>query len=549
MHNALTGSDENGANNYAIRAMLLDKPTDDLKLLWNVHYGYVDNLPTEYRHIADLDPATGAQCSVERTYAGDCVDLFGYGTPRGFYDGAFHRTEHLRVSDVGSYLRADYSPGAIDFTSISAVEYNDKFLPENTDASPFNLLDVNYGVRSTSISQELRAAQTRERYNWVGGLYFISENLSQNQPLSALYAFDQFYGADAGNGVAFNQFDVSHQITDAYALFGQGEYLITGPLKLILGGRYTNERKSFRYEGSIQYQDGGEGVFGPITPLVNSSQELRDSAFSWRAGLNYSFTTDVMLYGSVATGFKSGDFNGSFLSENPAEIQRQLAPVLPETVTAFEVGIKSALLEHRLIFDAAAFYNAYHDMQVFVFIPPVGGGSGLPLDVLDNAPRAHTDGLDLQLTAKPLATLTATAQVGVLQTRLDQYVSYRDPSQPNYSGNQLPLSPHLTASLQLDYRLHLGEGNLELQPNANYKGQQFFDVSDGPYLGQGGYWIENVRIAYAFEASHFEVAAFVHNLSGEEYYVDKFDLTNPFGFIQGVVGTPRTCGVEFNYHY
>jgi iron complex outermembrane receptor protein len=549
MHNALTGTNENGANNFAVRTMLQFAPADALTLLWNVHYGYVNNRPTQYRHIGDLDPSTGAQCGVARTYAGNCVDLFGYGTPPGFYDGAFHRTGNLLVHDAGTYLRADYTPGAIHFTSISSVQYDDKFLPEDTDASPYNLVQLDYGVRSTNISQELRAGQDREHYNWVGGLYYLSEDLHQNQPGSALFAFDQFFGPGAGDGVAFNQFDRSHQLTDSYAAFGQGEYSLTDQLKLILGGRYTSEHKSFDYDGSIQYQDAGEGNFGPIVPLVDSRQQLRDSAFSWRAGLNYDLTADIMAYGSVATGFKSGDFNGSFLSQNPDEIQRQLAPVLPEKVTAYEIGLKSSLFERRLTFDAAAFYNVYRDMQVFVYVPPVAGGSGLPLNVLDNAPRAHTDGLDLQVTARPAAPLTAALLVGVLQTRLDSYVSYRDPSQPDYSGNQLPLAPHLSTSFRLDYKLHLGAGDVDLQANANYKSRVFFDVSNSPYLEQQAYWIENIRAAYAFDASHLEIAAFVRNLSGKEYYNYKFDLTNPFGLIQGVVGEPRTAGAELSYRY
>jgi len=34
-----------------------------------------------------------------------------------------------------------------------------------------------------------------------------------------------------------------------------------------------------------------------------------------------------------------------------------------------------------------------------------------------------------------------------------------------------------------------------------------------------------------------------------EYNSDKFNLTSTFGFIQGVVGTPRMPGVEANWRY
>ena len=77
----------------------------------------------------------------------------------------------------------------------------------------------------------------------------------------------------------------------------------------------------------------------------------------------------------------------------------------------------------------------------------------------------------------------------------------------------------------------------------------FFDVSNDPYITQSAYWIANARVAYQFESDRYEVAAFVRNLANKQYYVDKFDLTAPFGFIEGIVGTPRFFGIEFNGHF
>jgi iron complex outermembrane receptor protein len=548
MNNLLTGNKENGAGNYAARGMLLFKPTDSLRILVNLHWGQVDNRPTEYRHIGTLNPVTGAVCSVAQTYAGKCVDLFGYGTPANFYDGEFNRQQHLDVNNSGGYVRADYDTGVLDLTSISAIEYNDKLHPEDTDGAPDQMLDINFGVRSTNYSQELRAAQTREQYNWVTGAYFLHEDLYQNQPLSAFLGGDTvFHAPGAFDGIAFQAFDDSRQTTNAYAAFGQGEYKFTDKLKLILGGRFTEEHKSFHYDGSIEYQEGGEGHFGSVIPVADTSERLNDSAFSWRAGLNYNFTPDVLAYGSVATGFKSGDFNGSFLSTTPAEIARQLIPVAPEKVTAYEIGIKTSLFDRHVIFNAAAFYNDYRDMQVFVLAPGIDGG--LPINVLDNAKKAHTDGLDLTLIVKPTAAFTATVQAGVLEARLDQYVSNRDVSQPDYSGNQLPMAPHLSGSIMLDYKIPLPSGALDLQANANYKGHIFFDVSNDPYTTQSGYWLENMRLAYTFSGGHWEAAAYVHNLSDQQYYTDKGDLTSPFGFIEANVGVPRTFGAEMNWRY
>ena len=556
VHNDLTGASENGANNYAVRTQLLYKPNNDLKVLFSLHGGQVDNRPTEYRHIGDFVRGTQlnaspTQCSVAQAYAGGCVDLFGYGTPKGFYEGAYNRTDHLKINNLGASLRADYRLGAVDLTSITAFEHNDKIHPEDSDASPNRLLEINFGVRSNTFTQELRAAQTTNKYNWVAGLYFLTEDLKQNQPLFLLLDGDKFFGGPgAADGIAFQAFDRSNQVTNAYAAFAQGDYAVTDKLKVTLGGRYTAEQKGFDYNGSVQFQSGGMNNFGPLTTLANTHEGLRSSAFNWRVALDYQLTHDIMGYASVATGFKSGDFNGSFLSLIPVEIALQLQPVKPEYVTTYEVGAKTSFFEDRLVVDASAFYNQYDNLQVFVLVnPPAGDTSGLPVNVLDNAKSAHTDGVEAQIVARPIPPLTASVQMGFLETRLDNYVANRAPGTPDYSGNQLPNSPHFSMAALLDYKIPVGHGGLDFQLSATYKSHQFFDTTNDPYITQDGYWIENIRVGYTLPNPKWEVAFYVRNLGDTQYYLDKFDLTSPFGFIQGITGTPRFIGGEINYRF
>ena len=491
-----------------------------------------------------MNPTTGAQCTVAQTNAGDCVDAFGYGTPKGFYDGAFNRNEHLKVNSLGSYLRADYTADSITFTSLTSVEHNDKIHPEDSDASPNRLLEIDFGVRSNTISQEFRAAQTTSNYNWTVGAYYLHEDLRQNQPIFVLLDFDKFFGPGSGDGVAYKAYDHSHQVTDAYAVFGQGAYSITDQLIATLGGRYTGEHRTFQYDGSVQYQEGGINNFGPLQTLADANEGLNSGAFSYRAALDYHITHDILAYGSIATGYKSGDFNGSFLSLDPAQIALQLKPVQPETVTAYELGLKTSFFDRRLIVDAAAFYNDYKDLQIFVLVPLDNVG----VNVLDNAQQAHTQGVELQMTARPISALTASVQMGWLNTRLDKVNLAADVGNVPLTGKQLPVSPHFSLSSLVDYKVPVGEGTVDFQLGANYKSHQYFDITNDPYTTQSGYWIENARIAYQFDHSKWEVAGFVHNLSDQKYYLDAFDLTF-VGFIQGIVGTPRTFGLEANYKF
>lgn len=543
-----------GTRNYGVRAMLQFKPDSSLKILFNVHGGQVDNPFPGYQHLGTFVPGTQfdlipTQCSLAQTYGNECVDLLGYGHEGGFYDNAAQERNRLRVNSLGSYLRADYSPGDITFTSITAFEHLDKKDEEDADGTPNRLLEVPIGVRSNAVTQEFRASMTKGGFNWVAGLYYLHEDLRQNQPISLLLDGDRVFGDGAFDGVAAIQSSNSRQVTDSYAVFGQAEYNVTDRLKLIAGLRYTAERKTFRYTGDVRYQQGGLDNFGPQIPLANTRNKLNDSAVNYRVGLDYKLSQRILAYASVSSGFKSGVFNGSFLSFVPAEIERQLQPVLAEKVTAYEVGLKSSFFDGRLVANAALFYNDYRNMQVYVLVPPVPGGGGLPVNVLDNAKRAHTEGADLSFVGKPFSNLTLTAQFGILRTRLDEYAPDLAAGQADYSGNQLSYAPRFSSSIGGEYRLPIGDDSLNFQINGSYKSRQFFDISNNPYTTQPGYWIANARIAYAFSDDRFEVAGFVRNLTNKKYYVGKYDLTNPFGFIQGIVGVPRFFGVEFNARY
>lgn len=550
-HNTLLGTRENGTNTFAGRAQLLLKPDENLDILLKFAGARVDTRPNIYRHYGVLDPASVAAgapqvCSTTDVFAGNCVDAYGYGTPSDFYSGQGNRRQKLKVTDLMSTLRADYRFGSdITLTSITGWNYNKKFHPEDSDASPFRLVEATYGARSTEVTQELRLAQNKDRYNWVVGLYYIHENLKQDQTVDVLLDIDNFTAPGFGDGIAFTAPTNNRQITKAGAMFGQLEYKVTDKLKLIAGARYTREHKSFTSAESQSFQSGGIDNFAPPIVFPTESRKLTDSKFNWRLGLNYNFTPAVMVYTTAATGFKSGGFNGGFLSQDPAERARQLQPIKPETVTSFEVGLKSEFLNRRVTLNLAAFYNDYRNQQVFL-LANIGG---TPVNVLDNAKKARTYGLDAELTVRPVPELTLSAQAGLLRTKLVEYVPGVAAGLPDYSGNQLAMAPKTTLSLTADWRHPVGPGEFGIQLNANYRSHQYFDNSNDPFVGQDGYWLENLRVSYGIKDSRWEIAGFVRNLSDKKYLTYISNLTTNFGLLEGMVGTPRSYGVELNCRY
>jgi iron complex outermembrane receptor protein len=559
-HNFLTGDPYDNVNNEAVRLQLQYQPNDRLKLYFNTTVGYLRNHPEPYGHIGVFKPGTQntpnpVLCTPAQAFAGGCVDLYGYGTPP-FWQGAYAETKDLTNLAAITQFRADYRVGPITLTSITSWQYDDKFHPEDTDGDPLNLIRATYGVKSDTYTQEFRAAQSETNFNWVAGLYYLHENLKQDQPLSLFFDGDLGggFGIPPGPG-AFDNIaqiiqDNSSQTTDSAAVFAQGDYTWRR-LTLTLGGRYTSERKSFDYAQSTQFQEGGLGNYGPPTDLINPPGEHTSASnFTYRVALSYHFTDQMQAYGSIATGFKSGGFNGSFLSADPNQVALQLKPIKPEDVTAYEIGEKATLFNHRLILDAALFYNAYTNEQVFasVLSSIIINGKVEPISalILGNAPASHTEGAEFQITAAPFEGLTIDLEPAVLRTRMDNGIF---PGGSNFTGKELSNAPKFTFTAVVDYRWPLANDDaINFRWNSNYRSHYWFDATNDPYIQQNGYWLHNLNIDYESH-QHWIAGVFVRNVANEKYNLTSSDISSPFGFLEPVEGPPRTFGVELSYHY
>ena len=561
-HNFLTGQPYDDVQNEAVRLQVQYEPNDQLKLYLNSTIGYVNNHPEPYGHIGVFEPGTQntpapVLCSPAKAFAGGCVDLYGYGTPP-FWQGAYAETKNLTNLAAITQFRADYKAGPITLTSITSWQHDDKFHPEDTDGDPLNLIRATYGVKSDTETQEFRAAQSEHDFNWVAGFYYLHENLKQDQPLSLFFdgdlggGFGIPPGPGAFDGIAQIVNDNSSQTTDSAAVFAQGDYTFHR-FTLTLGGRYTSEKKSFDYQQSTNFQQGGVGHYAPATDFIDpfpNGESASASNFTYRVALSYRIAEQMQAYGSVATGFKSGGFNGSFLSSDPTQAAVQLKPIKPEDVTAYEIGEKSTLFDHRLVLNAAIFYNAYRDEQVFAteLSSILVNGKPEPISalILGNAPASHTEGAEFQITAAPIDGLTIDLEPALLRTRMDNGAF---PGGSNLTGKELSNAPKFTFTGVIDYRWALGnDDDVNFRWNSNYRSHYWFDATNDPYIQQNGYWLHNLNIDYESH-QHWSAGVFVRNVANEKYNLTSSDISSPFGFLEPVEGPPRTFGVELNYHY
>ena len=296
-------------------------------------------------------------------------------------------------------VTVNWDIGDYTVTSISALRrnvYGDSTVAPGTpgndaDGTPSNWLssNLNYGSAST-YSQELRVASpVQDRISYVAGIYASTSTIRSTTIQSGNFA--PVYAAYVCIAAPCSRAGQSTDVGQNYAIFGQATVRITDGLRFILGARET---KDVLKESGITYTPAG------LTPLPAASQfvplNVKDSRdnFSWRTGLQYDVTPDMMAYVTVSRGYKGAFFapqqNGSTIVE-------------PEIPMAYEVGTKSTLLNGRFAVNLAFFYTRVKGFQTTVFMPASGT---LPSGFFSsNAPYIITRGVDLSFFGSPIRNL------------------------------------------------------------------------------------------------------------------------------------------------
>ena len=138
------------------------------------------------------------------------------------------------------------------------------------------------------------------------------------------------------------------------SLYGNFFYDINDDTKLTLGYRYNEDS----YEDTALNTLGGTGsyVYTPEYDLVANGgtyTEGEDSNSTYKIALQHNLTDDIMVYGSVSTGNKPGGATPDQYN-NPTTFE-------PETVDAFELGLRSILMDGALLMNLTAFSYDFKD--------------------------------------------------------------------------------------------------------------------------------------------------------------------------------------------
>ncbi len=523
-----------------------------------------DNITADYTYDyskSNQTPPFSQLLRVNRN--GDPRDIFDPASPSYAFGGAFFPLDQVanpervttaainapvyeRSRSYGHALTLTAALGDAELKSITA--YRDLAWADglDLDGSPFPVAFTQRISDYHAFSQELQLTGTAfaDRLAYVVGAFYFDEKAETRNPQTYFGG-----GTDLDSDYGSN--------TEAWAVYAQLDYDLTERLKLTLGGRYTEETKDISRFFRINF-DAANGITSPRTVAdlaYGDIPEARFSDFSPAVTLSYAASDSVNLYARFAQGFKSGGFNGESnvfaapTADCPSGALELCQPYLPEQVDSYEIGIKSRLLDDRLILNLAAFRNESKDMQLSVFTASTGAAS-----VIQNAAAARIQGLEIEAVLRPVDSVTINASLALLDP---DYKRFIDGGVDVSDNRAFPHAPKTTASIGADWQVAEGDwGKFNLYADLNYSSEYFTfpyaltaPAASDQVAGSSqspGRTIVNLRATLAgFNVGGLEtdVSVFVRNLTREDAPSNFIDFGPGFGgILLGYFPDPRTFG-------
>jgi iron complex outermembrane receptor protein len=433
-------------------------------------------------------------------------------------------TGYRDVSTGQLYDQTGAGPDVFD----ALYDFSD-FLAFNPVAATFLFSEpVREDTDISQFSQEIRlTSNTDSNWDWIVGAYYKHDSVDK---------LDRFFG-ESLSGALPTLSGESHWWNrgkmDSIAGFAQAGYRFNDAWKLTIGGRYTSDDKKGYIDG-IQVATGDRfnpNDLAPLTPLQRPfSTAYGDTwnEFTPQGILEFQPSESWYWYGSISTGFKGGGYEDTPANEIAANI-----PFDPETVTNYEMGFKSTLMDGRMRLNATVFYMDYKDLQV------QQTNEDCLCNITDNASDARIKGLEVEFQWAVTAELLVFASGSMLD---HEYKDFLENSGVDSSGNKLQRTPDNQFAVGFDWSFGSGKMQDAFLFNMNYYWQDELYWQPANLNTEDSYGLWNARLSYSPPNSSWSLSAWLKNGSDKLY---RTNIIPFFGEEVGQYGAPRTYGVDF----
>lgn len=583
-HNNLDGKTYGGADDYAGRVSL---KADLGSLTWVVRGDYAKSKgdgygPTEF----DYGTINAGQAAV---FNGTQNAFSGTRTDDVLFDRNVNQVITADYKDVHWGVSSDASLDVGSFTFRLINSYRDwdtTQLDGDVLFTTIPMVQRNGGYTSKSQNHELQIISPQNellggKLDFVAGLYYFQEDYTIDERLTFYGQFcnvllaantplrNACNGAlTAGAGVNGTDQDFAQSV-ESFAVYGQGNVHITDTLTFTLGGRWTKETKDGSYVQLRTFP-----FAASLRALENVDLALDDDRFTWRAGLNFKPSDDVMLFATYSTGYKSGGFN----SGAGAVALNQTRVFDRETVENMEFGAKTQWLDGALTanitfyrMDIAGFQDRSFDGVSFV---------------VRNAGELRHQGFEFDTVIRPTDNFSVNASLAYLDSKFTDYPGGAGLPGCVAVGGNIPAvcaglpnggqiqdlkgvsnnyAAEFTGNVGATWSGDIGSSGMGWSLNGNMA--FISDINNGAVNDnniqtvQDGYVLLSARFSIFGPDEQWSLSVFGSNLTDEGYCMQQFYqvLDRELGMRNGIfpgstgvrcsIGSPRTYGVAGSFRF
>lgn len=512
------GKGKNGDQDKAAARLLIDwRPTDRLTIALNINgnYDHGEAIMPQLLKVIPGNPANAAP------------GLIGYPLPNDSRDAdidpGYNTRKHTRTyQTVG---RIDYElSDTLTFTSLSNYADTKVFTPLNQEGTGIVVLQGNGNGTVKTFNQEIRLTGELPA---VEINYIVGANYGRDVITDNVVSNNINYSTTPPNFYLDGQWNIKSK---SAGVFGNLDYEIVRGVTLTGGLRYTDTEQQI---------DGCTFVGGFCATGANINDTQKQDNVSWRAGVNFKPTEDVLVYGIVSRGYKAGLFPAIF-----AFTAAQISPVRQEKLTSYEIGAKVSFLDRRLQFNASAFRYAYNDKQFFTYttVPLIGA-----VNTIVNIPESKVKGFDVEVTARPVGGLTLHGALTYVKTEVGQFAGIGAAGNPiDYTGKEFNFAPPVSATVDAEYRTQVAAGlSAYIAANMLYNSRTYSDLGENPDTRLPEFATFDMRTGLESDKG-WRVGLFVRNLSNKYYWTSVF---NGGDTLVKMAGMPRTFGVTAGFDF
>ena len=500
LRNPTLGIDANPLNTDTVNATLRAEPVDDVVITVNGYQDWVKGAATPYARVAGPT---------------DYSRIVNF--------NAANR-QLLEYRGINGRLQFPIAGLATDVTLIGAYDEREGRTPDSdVDFNPVNFARASGGDKTEVTTAELR---------------FDTELSSTLSSLVAFYYSREILSADGVTTIvpaSLNLRDVSEKRSNNYAVYGTLFWRPVEEWEVSAGLRYDREKRRLT---------GATGLAGaPLTAVPEVEDGHKE--ISPRLTVTRHWTGRFMSYASVARGSRGGGFN-----INPRAPFRSYEG---DKVWTYELGTKFSSADRRLSLAGAVFYNDYKDLIGLNTIVGLPGGGFATIDL--NTGDVESYGLELEGSFRPTPNWTISGGFSVQRARLTDTSAFTDVTGRVLASDRLPFQPDYNFSLNSDYVVPVGTGDLTFTAGVTGKGDRIagsISETRAPVLDD--YMLVNGSITYRIGG--VEVAAFVNNLFNKDYfesYIEQTTLALAVPFLPpsdlGIIGDRRRYGVRARFRF